>query len=200
MVINGFGAFCSFAVMIVFAVTKFKDGAWFVVLLIPVLVATFFAIHRHYKSLARQLSLDKLLEGPKVRHTKIIMPVSSIHRGTLAALRFARTLSDDITAVHVSIDEKDTAKVREKWDIWGDGYRLVILNSPYRLFLEPLLEYIDEIDSVRKPDEVIAIVVPHFVSQHWWTSFLHTRTAETLRRALLHRENIVITEMPYQVK
>ena len=84
--------------------------------------------------------------------------------------------------------------------MWGDGYRLVILNSPYRLFLEPLLDYIDHLEEVTKPNEIITIVVPQFIPKHWWEKFLHTRTAESLRQALLHRENIVIMEVPYQVK
>jgi hypothetical protein len=81
----------------------------------------------------------------------------------------------------------------------GDGVRLVILNSPYRLFLEPLLEYIDKIDVTLRGDETITIVVPQFIPKHWWNNFLHTRTAEILRKVLLQRENIVITEVPYQV-
>jgi hypothetical protein len=127
------------------------------------------------------------------------MPISGVHSGTLAALEFASTLSDDVTIVHVSIDPVETSKVRAKWEIWGDGHRLVILNSPYRLFLEPLLDYIDKIAMIQLPNELITIVVPQFVPKHWWTNFLHMRTAESLRKVLLHRKNIVITEVPYQV-
>jgi hypothetical protein len=102
--------------------------------------------------------------------------------------------------VHVSIDPVETARLSAKWEVWGDGIRLVILNSPYRLFIEPLLIYIDKIDSHRAADEAIAIVVPQFIPKHFWTNFLHTRTAEDLRKAIIHRENIIITEVPYQVK
>ena len=123
-----------------------------------------------------------------------------MHRGTLDALRFASTISDDVTAVHISIDEKEKLKVEERWEKWGNGVRLVILNSPYRLFLEPLLDYIDNLEEIIQPNEMITIVVPQFVPHHWWQTFLHTRTAEALRKALLTRDNIVITEVPYQVK
>ena len=128
------------------------------------------------------------------------MPISGVHSGTLAALEFASTLSEDVTIVHVSIDPVETSKVRAKWETWGDGYRLVVLNSPYRLFLEPLLEYIDKIALIQLPNELITIVVPQFIPKHWWTNFLHMRTAESLRKTLLHRKNIVITEVPYQVE
>ena len=200
MIINGFGAVCTAIVMVVFAATKFHDGAWVVIVLIPILVAFFFTIHRHYKNLAKQLSLENHKRKPHIRRNRVIMPVSTVHRGTLEALRFASTLSNDVTAVHISIDPKETAKVEEKWETWGEEYRLVVLRSPYRLFLEPLLEYIDRLAATAGPGEIITIVVPQFIPKHWWTSFLHTRTAEALRNELLHRDNIVITEVPYQVQ
>jgi hypothetical protein len=200
MIINGFGALCTAVVMVVFAATKFHDGAWVVIVLTPALVVFFFTIHRHYKNLAKQLSLVNHVRRSHIRRNRVIMPVSGVHRGTLAALRFARTLSDDVTAVHVSIDPKETAKVEEKWGTWGEEFRLIVLHSPYRLFLEPLLEYIDKIAEIAGPTEIITIVVPQFIPRHWWTNFLHLRTAEALRKELLHRDNIVITEVPYQVE
>ena len=199
MIINGIGSFCTFIVMILFAATKFRDGAWVVILLTPILVTIFFSIHHHYKNLARQLSLENHIPHSRISRLRVIMPISTVHRVTLAALNYARTLSDDVTAVHISIDEKETAKLEDKWEIWGEGVRLVVLTSPYRLFLEPLLEYIDKISVTLRGDETITIVVPQFIPKHWWNNFLHTRTAELLRKVLLQRENIVITEVPYQV-
>jgi len=200
MIINGIGALCTLIVTITFAVTKFKDGAWIVIVLTPTIVVIFLSIHKHYKNLANQLSLDEHFPRQSIYGNRVIMPLSGVHRGTLEALRYARTLSNDITAVHVSIDSDEAKKVQDKWDIWGDGIRLVELESPYRLFIEPLLEYIDKIDGIRQPGEVITIVVPQFVPQNWMANFLHSRTADTLRRVLLGRNNIVITEVPYQVK
>lgn len=199
MIINGFGAFITFIVMILFAVTKFQDGAWIVIIITPALTGTFLAIHHHYKNLAKQLSLDNQPISTRVNRMRVIIPVGGVHQGTLQALRFARTLSDDITAVHVSIDPQETLKIQEKWEIWGEGFRLVILNSPYRLFLEPLLEYIDKLDSISTEQEIITVVVPQFISRKPWTRFLHTRTADTLRTVLLNRKKIMITEVPYQV-
>lgn len=200
MVINGIGAISTFIVMFIFAVTKFQDGAWIVILLIPTLVAIFFAIHQHYKNLARQLSLENHTGSRAIRQNRVIIPIAGVHRGTLEALRFARTLSRDITAVNISTDAKEKEKIEQKWQEWGDGIRLVILDSPYRLFLEPLLDYIDHLETVTRPNEIITIVVPQFIPRHWWENFLHSRTAEALRKELLTRENIVITEVPYQVK
>ncbi|MCB0100946.1 MAG: APC family permease [Anaerolineales bacterium] len=200
MVINGFGAVCTAIVMMVFAVTKFHDGAWVVLILIPTLVSIFWFIHKHYNRLARKLSLDNFGAIPPhtMRH-RVIMPVSGVHQGTLMALRYARMISDDITAIHVTIEPEDAEKVRQKWEKWGEGIRLVMLNSPYRLFLEPLLGYIAEIAKMRQPGETITIVVPEFVSNSRITGTLHTNTAELLRTQLKRQAGTVIINVPYHV-
>jgi len=200
MIINGLGSVCTGMVMTIFAITKFEQGAWVIIILIPVMVSIFFSIHHHYKGLARRLSLEHYGAPPRLNRHRVILMAGGVHRGTLAALRFAHTLSDDITAVHVSIDPDETSKLQAKWETWGDGIRLVILESPYRLFIEPFLEYVEEIDKLRQPNELITIVVPQFVPKHWWKQWLHARTANTLRNVLLHKEGIVITEVPYQVE
>jgi amino acid transporter len=200
MVINGFGAACTAVVMLVFAVTKFEDGAWIVLLLMPSLVVVFSAIHRHYRDLAAHLSLEDYGAPPPVARHRVILPISGVHRGSLAALRYARSLSDDVTAVHVSLDPEEAAKIQQKWETWGEGVRLVILDSPYRLLVEPLLGYVEEIARQRQPNETITIVVPQFVSQRRWANLLHTQAAFILRLALLFKQGIVITDVPYQVK
>ena len=199
MLSNGFGALCTAIVMFVFAITKFRDGAWIVLILTPVMIGIFLWIHRHYSELANRLSVENYGEPPpyNVRH-RVIVPISNVNQGTLAALRYARMLSEDITAVHISTEPEDTEKVRKKWERWGRGTRLVIVESPYRLFLEPLLNYIEEILSNRQANETITIVVPHFVPQKRIHNTLHMQTAEMLRRELLTTPGVVITEVPYQ--
>jgi len=200
MFMNGLGATATAIVMLVFAITKFKEGAWVVLLLIPALVTLFMLIHRHYRKLANSLSLEKYGEPPPYmgRH-RVIVPMSSVHQGTLAALRYARMLSDDVTAVHVSMDPAETEKVQRKWDTWGGGTRLVIVESPYRLFLEPLLTYIEEILSNRQANETITIVVPQFIPSKKAFNVLHMQTADMLRKELLSKPGVVITDVPYQI-
>jgi amino acid transporter len=200
MIINGFGAVCTAIVMMVFAITKFTHGAWVVLIVIPTLVAIFLGIHRHYKNLAQRLSLEDFGPPPMIPRHRVILPVSGVHRGTLAALRYANTLSDDITAVHVSIDSSEAEKIQRKWETWGEGVRLVILESPYRLFLEPLLVYIEGIANQTQPNEIITVVVPQFVPRRWYHNLLHTQAAFWLRLALLFKRNVVITDVPYQVE
>lgn len=199
MIANGFGAVVTALVTLAFAVTKFREGAWIIVIVVPTLVAIFFAIHGHYRELAARLSLEDYGAPPRVSRHRVILPVSGVHRGTVAALRYARSLSDDITAVYVSIDPSEAETLRKKWGLWGGGARLVVLDSPYRLLLEPVLDYIKAVADRRQPNEIITIVVPQFVPRKSWHNLLHAQTAVMLRLALLFRPGIVITNVPYQV-
>ncbi|GAB4539466.1 MAG: APC family permease [Anaerolineae bacterium] len=197
MIINGFGALCTMVVMFVFAATKFRDGAWLVLILIPTLVFIFYAIHGHYRELAAHLSLERYGAPPRITRHRVIMPVGGMHRGTMAALRYARSISTDITAIHVSTDPVEAEKLRRKWELWGEGVRLVILDSPYRLLIEPLLDYIEEVAACRQPNEAITIVVPQFVPRRWWHNLLHAQAAMILRLLLLTKPEIIVTDVPY---
>lgn len=199
MVINGFGAVCTFIVMIVFAVTKFKDGAWIIVFLVPTLVTGFFTIHHHYKDLAKKLSLNDYKTTTRVTRHRVVLFIAGVHKGSLTALTYARSLSPDLTVVHVSIDPKETEKVLEKWNIYGEGVRMIVLESPYRLFIEPVMEYINMLLEIRQPDELLTVVVPQFVPKKWWQNLLHRQTALLLRFSLLFKPGLVILEVPYQV-
>lgn len=200
MVINGFGALCTLVVTLVFAVTKFRDGAWVVLILIPLIVWMLSSIRRHYRTLAERLSLERPGGPPRLARHRVILPISGVHQGSLAALRYAQALSDDVTAVHVCIEPAEAEKVQQKWDTWGRGVRLVILDSPYRLLIEPLLHYIEDLARKRQPNEIITIVVPQFVPRRRWHNLLHARTANWLRMALLFQPGIVVTDVPYQVE
>jgi amino acid transporter len=199
MVTNGVGAVLTAIVAVVFAVTKFTEGAWIILIVIPALVSVLFAIHRHYRELAVELSLEDYGAAPRVRRHRVLIPISGVHRGTVEALRYANALSDDITAVYVSVDAEAAARVQGKWGVWGNGVRLVVLDSPYRLLLEPLLEYVRKIADLRQPNETITIVVPQFVPRKVWHQLLHAQTAVLLRLALVNYSGIVITNVPYRL-
>jgi amino acid transporter len=199
LAINGLGSVTTAIVTLIFAITKFVDGAWIIVLLLPAIVLSFYAVHRHYASLAKDLSLENYGEPPPARRHRVILPISAIHQGTLEALEYALSLSRDVTAVHISIDADQTEKLRHKWSWWGKGARLVVIDSPYRTFLEPFLEYVNELCGILQPNERLTIVVPQFIPKHWWHNALHTQTAFWLRFMLLNKRGIVITEVPYQV-
>ena len=197
MIINGFGAALTAVVACMFAITKFTEGAWVVIIIIPVLVGMFSAIRGHYRDMSAQLSLEDYGAPSRIARHRVLLPISGVHRGTVSALRYALALSDDITAVYVSTDPGKARYVREKWGLWGNGVRLVVIESPYRLLVEPLLEYVERIADQRQPNETLTIVVPQFVPRRWWHQLLHAQTAVMLRLALLWRPGIVITNVPY---
>lgn len=199
LVINGFGALLTITVTIVFAFTKFMDGAWVVVLLIPSLVFIFFRIHYHYRNVARNLTLEELGEPARIKRNRVIIPIGGVHRGVLNALRYARTFSDDLTAIYVAIDPVETKKVTEKWAKWGDGIRLQVIDSPYRNLVEPLVEYIDRLAQDNSPSSMLTVVVPQFIPEHTIYKPLHMNTAEILRKALLNKYDIVIMDVPYHI-
>ena len=200
LAINGLGSVTTAIVTLIFAITKFADGAWIIVLLLPTVVISFFAVHRHYVYLAQDLSLEHYGQPPPAKRHRVIMPVSAIHHGTLEALDYALSLSLDVTAVHISMDAVQTEKLQQKWNGWGKGVRLVVIESPYRTFLEPFLEYVNELCAILQPNERLTIVVPQFIPKLWWHNLLHTQTAFWLRFVLLNKKGIVITEVPYQVR
>ncbi len=200
MFLNGFGALCTLVITFIFGITKFIDGAWFVLALTPILVFFFTKIHTHYNSVAEKLSMhggEK--NGAQIERHRVLLLVGGVHQGSMKALRYARDISDDVTAIHVAVDVPESEKVQKRWAEWGDGYRLVILDSPYRLLLQPLLSYIDDLDKKMDSNEMITVVVPQFVSKHPFQSLLHSNTADQLREALLFYPNVVITEVPYDV-
>jgi hypothetical protein len=199
MVVNGVGSLITAAVAVIFAVTKFAGGAWVVLIVIPALVLTFLAIHRHYRKLSRQLSLEHFGPPARVDRHRVVLAISGVHRGTVAGLHYARALSEDVTAVYVATEPEAAAAIEEKWGRWGAGVRLVILHSPYRLLLEPLVSYVRELAGRRQPNEVMTIVVPQFVPEKRWHNVLHAQTAMMLRLALLFQRGVVITSVPYQV-
>ena len=198
MIINGLGSLSTAIVVIVFGITKFSEGAWVVLILIPALSILFRAIHSHYRKLTQDLSLTDYGEVPPSPRHRVILLVNSVHRGTIIGLRYAQVLSEDVTALHVSLNNAESERVAQQWGVWGKGVRLVILFSRYRLFVEPMLQYIEEIADQRQPNEAITIVVPQLVPRKWHHNLLHPQTAMILRFMLLFKKGIVITDVPYQ--
>ena len=195
--VNGLGATLTLIVLFVVAITKFREGAWIIIMLIPILVMHFLAIHRHYEKVATQLSL-KGLAVPDKKHNTVIVPIGGVHRAVVQALEYARTLSDDVRAVYVDVDPHATQEIREDWTRWGNGVRLEILASPFRSVMEPLLEYIELTDQER-PDDFITVLLPEFVPARWWHHLLHNQRALLIKGALLFRRNIVVISVPYHL-
>src|SRR5881392_4176288 len=199
LVVNGVGAAATFVVLLIFIVTKFIHGAWIVVVLIPLLVWMFLRIHHHYVDVARQLSTEGLT-GLRQLHHEVIVPISGIHRGVIAALEYAKSIAPHhVTAVYVNLDDQTTQRLREKWQQWGSGVNLVVVASPYRSLIRPLFNYVDRVRR-SSPGVVITIVLPEFVPAKWWQNLLHNQNTLFLKGALLFKRGVVVTNVPYHLE
>jgi hypothetical protein len=198
ILINGLGAIATFVVLSVFILTKFVHGAWIVVVIIPLLVFMFRSIHKHYLGVANQLSTEGLEELHTVRNT-VIVPISGIHRGVINALQFAKSISHNgVKAVYVDFDDEATKKLRQKWDKWGSGVELVVLQSPYRSLTRPLLYYVDRLRSKDRED-FVTVVLPEFIPARWWQQLLHNQSSLLLKGALLFKKRVVVVSVPYHL-
>ncbi len=196
--LNAIGALATGVVMLTIAVTKFTHGAWIVVLLIPTLVAAFLLVHRHYNEVAEQLSMDGLEPPPPMTHTVLVL-VGDLHRGVLKAIQYAQSLSPSAKAVYVETDPDRTRRIEEKWGKWGLGLPLIVLSSPYRSLLGPLMEYVDHLQH-RGENHIVTIILPEFIPAKWWQHLLHNQTALLIKGSLLFRKNIIVTDVPYHLR
>ena len=200
LAVNAVGAVATFVVLCVFIITKFIHGAWIVVVVIPLLVLFFREIHAHYLDVAQQLSMNGLDQLQPIKHS-VVVPISGLHRGTIAALEYAKSISRDnhVTAVYVDFEEEATAKLRDKWERWSAGVKLVVLPSPYRELTRPLLKYIKRLQK-QEHDDVITVVLPEFIPAKWWQHILHNQSSLLLKGALLFRQGVIVTSVPYHLK
>ncbi len=199
---NLLGAVATAVVLVVVLIAKFAQGAWIVALLIPALVLFMRGIYLHYQDVSQQLSLVGAQVPSVVRQHKVVVPVAGINRGVLPALRYAKSLSDDATAVIVDIDPRETAEVVKRWEQWGLGVPLKVLPSPYRSVLTPFLRYLDELEWEVSFDQQLTVVLPEFVPSRWWHFLLHNQNALLLKAALFFRRRAghrvtVLVDVPY---
>jgi amino acid transporter len=195
--ISGFGALVTGIVLVIVAVTKTLEGAWIVLLLIPAIVALFKATRRHYDHVAAQLTMRGYEPQPRARNI-VLVPISGIQRAVVEALRYAETLSEDVRAVYVDVDPAATEQLRNEWADWGGRVQLVVLASPFRSVMEPLLKYIEQVENDR-PQDYVTVILPEFVPARWWQHLLHNQRALLIKGALLFRPNTVVTSVPFHL-
>ncbi len=199
LLLNGFGAICTAIVLVVFVITKFMHGAWLVVLIIPILVFMFRSIHKHYVNVSNELSTTGIEKLQTIKH-EVIVPISGLHQGVLLALQYAKSIApNNVTAVFIDLDGESGEKLKEAWEKWELGIKLVVLSSPYRSLTQPLLEYIDQCDR-RADDDLLTVILPEFVPAKWWHQILHNQSSLVLKATLLFKKGIIVTNVPYHLK
>lgn len=205
-ILNGIGALATGITTLIVGVSKFLSGAWITILLIAILVVIFLKIRSYYQSVAHQLSLRGLSPPPKAAPVpRIVIPISGVHQGILDAVAFARTISNDVVAVYIAIDPDEVPHVHEIWERWWPDIPLVVVPSPYRTILKPLLDYLDQTDQEHNDGQLATVVLPEFVPSKWWESMFHNQTAWAIKAALLYRRRKlgyqrVIIDVPYHLQ
>ena len=203
---NGIGALATMTTLIVVIISKFLDGAWITILLIPLIVLGFRKIFDHYQQVREELSLRGLPPSLKpVEPTRVVIPISGIHRAMVGAVNFARSISKNVTAVYVELEPGAGEKMRADWEAWWPDVPMVIVSSPYRSIVAPLLKFLDETDLEHNDGQLATVVLPEFVPGHWWQALLHNQTAWLMKTALLyHRREYgkerVIIDVPFHLR
>jgi hypothetical protein len=204
--INALGALATGTTLIVVALSKFMEGAWISILLIPVQVFLFLRVHRHYDEVREQLSLHGLPPSLKpAEPARVVIPVSGVHRGMVNAVTFAQSISSNVTGVFVELEPGSGARVSEEWKEWWPDLPLVVVPSPYRSLIGPLLEYLEKTDAEHNDGQLAVVVLPEFVATTWWQNLLHNQTALLLKAALLYGRRKsglerVVVDVPYHLR
>ena len=199
LAINGLGAATTAVVALVVGSSNFFAGSWLVIVLVPILMAVLMAIHRHYRDLNAALAVERIPLADEVAARPIVVvPIARLDRPALQAIAFANSLSADAVAVHVTNDASEAEQLREQWPSWAASTNLVIVESPYRALVGPLMAYLDAIQQ-QAPERLILVVLARFVPRHWWENILHNQTALRLRLRLQRRKNTMIADVPYHV-
>jgi amino acid transporter len=200
--INALGALLTFVVLIIVLTEKFEAGAWIVAILVPTMVMGMLFIRSQYAASAKHLAIrPDYVVGPATRQERAIIPVPSLNRAVVQAVNVARAITDDVSAVYISVDPEHSAKMRERWERQVPGVPLVIVESPYRALAGPLVAYLDVLDLAWPPDRpepITFVVVPEYVARHWWERALYNQSARRLRTILLGRPHTVVVDVPYR--
>jgi amino acid transporter len=193
--LNGIGGIATGIVSILQVATKFLEGAWIVVLIIPLIILLLVKIHRHYVLFAADVEFKGQSPIAPLHHS-VVVPVNGITKATAGALVYATTISDEVVAVYIEVDNRATEKMTNEWEEWDIGVPLVVVPSPYRSVLRPLVEYVEGLRMLM-PGELVTVVVPEIVPKKWWEHLLHNKTAFYIRTAFLFKPNVVVTSVPY---
>ena len=195
---NGIGAATTAIATLIIASTKFAHGAWIVIVLIPLLITFFRAIRSHYKAVSEQVALSRGHRPPMPRRNIVVLPIGGVNRAVIRAVDYARSRSGDIRAVLVDVDPEETARVEIQWAQWGCGVPLTVLPSPYRSVLSSLLDYLEQV--LQKDQECwVTVVIPEILPARWWQNILHNQRAFMLKGALLFKDRVILTDVPYHL-
>jgi hypothetical protein len=197
-VINGIGALATATATVIIASTKFMHGAWIVVLLLPLLILMFQGIRSHYISTSEQVALTRNARPPRPRRSLTLIPIGAVNRAVVQAVDYARSQGGDVRALLVDMNREETAVTETRWAQWGCGVNLVVVPALHHSVLRTLIAYIEEL--LEKDTECwITVLVPEILPARWWQNLLHSQRALLLKAALLFKDRVVLTDVPFQL-
>lgn len=199
LLINTVGMLTTLSITLIFITTKFSH-VWMIFVFLPIVVYSFFRIRKHYENTADQLRIDLSLDKPISKGNTVIIPISGITRVVLNTVSYAKTLSDNVVAVYIGFDDESIQKMEQKWEEWDPGIRLVVLKSRYRSILRPLLKLIQTVEWKKSEEDHITILIPQFITKHWWENLLHNQTSIMMRAYLIRNKNVIVTTVPFHLK
>jgi amino acid transporter len=199
MIINGLGTATTAVVALVVGTSNFFQGSWMVIILVPALMALLMGIRAHYRTMEQQLDPVPGTDDDVEPDPIVIVPLARLDRPARRALAFARTISPHATAVHITNDPNTAEQLREHWGSLAGPMELVVVESPYRALVGPLLRYMDAIQSLH-PNRPIVVVLAEVVPRHWWENLLHNQTSLRLKLRLFGRKNTIVADVPFHLE
>lgn len=196
LIINTIGMLTTLTITMIFIVTKFSQ-VWMVFIFLPLVMFTFYKIHQHYENTACELRINMEDDKPEMKGSTIIVPVAGVTRVVMHSLSYAKSLTDNVVAVYVGFDDEDIERMEKKWEEWNPGVRLIVLRSSYRSVIRPLIKFIETVEWKRHETDHVTILIPQFITKHWWQNILHNQTSLMIRAILYARKDVVIATVPY---
>ncbi|MBM6994762.1 APC family permease [Paenibacillus sp. DXFW5] len=198
-VINTIGMLTTLGITLIFIITKFSH-IWVVFIFLPLVMFIFYQIHRHYLNIADQLRIQMDTEKPCIKGSTIVVPVAGVTRVVMNSLSYAKSLTDNVVAVYVGFDDEEIDRMEKKWKEWNPGVRLITLRSSFRSIIRPIMKFIDTVEWKTAETDHITVLIPQFITRHWWQNILHNQSSLLLRAYLFNKKDIVIATVPYHLQ
>lgn len=198
-IINTIGMLTTLSITLIFIITKFSQ-VWMIFVFLPIVIYVFFKIYRHYMSIADQLRINPNREKPVIKGSTIVVPVAGVTRGVLKSISYAKSLTKDVVAVYVGFDDESVQKMEQRWAEWDPGVRLIVLRSSYRSLITPLATFIETVEWKKADTDYITVLIPQFITKHWWQNLLHNQSSLLLRAYLYKQKDVVIATFPFHLQ
>ncbi|QHT59537.1 APC family permease [Paenibacillus lycopersici] len=198
LIVNTIGMLTTLCISLIFIFTKFTQ-IWMVFIFLPLVIFIFYKIHQHYMNTADELRISIDKEKPLIKGSTIVVPVAGITKVVMHSISYAKSLTDNVVAVYVGFDEEEIERLEKKWEEWNPGVRLIVLRSSYRSIIRPIVRFIETVEWKTQETDHITVLIPQFITKHWWHNFLHNQSSLLLRAYLINQKDVVVATVPYHL-